>query len=247
MKTLLQTIFVTSLLLSSSLFAKQVPDNDEGWHSHRPMLELQERLEEKRESKKNALEILDRLLSPFEDMTECALDKNAQGMKKGYENTQTLKDSKLLAEAISKSAYEGIISDIDNLQALINAKNYSKVALLSTSIFKKITNNFEYSEYVKNQIHIENLDAMGFELLSLLGRKDLNYTQLQSITEESQKHWMVLRDELKDENSIDAFDLLLKALLRAVINHDKEMIKILASMELALVDIVEKQLQQKDI
>ena len=48
---------------------------------------------------------------------------------------------------------------------------------------------------------------------------------------------------MEDENAIDSFDLLFKGLSHATTKQDKEMLKILASMDLALVDVIEKQFQ----
>ncbi len=237
------TLLITLIFLSSSLLAKQVQDTDEGWHSHRPMLELQEKIEEKQESKKNALKTLDKLLSPFEDMTEYALANNLSEMKKGYKDIETLEDSGLLAQSVNNGASKKISQDIESLESYINKENYSKAALLSIKLFKTIVNNYAYSEYVVNQIHIENLDGMGFEILSLLSKDSIDYIQIQSIINEAKKEWMFLRDNMKDENSIDSFDLLFKALFHATLKHDDKMLKILASMDLALVDVIEKQFQ----
>lgn len=236
-------VAVASVLLTSSLIGQSAPDSDEGEHSYRPSLQLQVKAEEKAESKKTALEILDKLLSPFEDMTEHALEQNTQGVENGYKNIQKLKTSKLLKESIRIAAYQEVLADIAKIQTLIKTQNYSDIALVSTSIFKTIVNNFNYSEYVVNQIYMENLDGVGFELLSHLSKKDTNYMILQNILDEAQKEWVFLRDNLEDENSIDAFDLLFKALSHAIMNHDNEMIKTLASMDLTLIDMIEKQLQ----
>ncbi len=243
MITLLKNTMTATLLLSTLLSAKEVPDSDEGLHSHRPMLELKERAEEKVKSKKNALDILDKVLSPFEDMTEYALDKDMSSMKKGYKNIELLEDSGLLAASTSDGVTTQILQDIESLETYINTKNYLKVALLSTKLFKTIVNNFAYSNYVNNQIHIESLDGMGFEILSLISNKEVNFDQIQSIINEAQKSWMFLRDDMQDENAIDSFDLLFKALSHATIKHDKDMLKILASMDLALVDVIEQLFQ----
>ena len=243
MTTLLKNTITATLLLSTFLIAKEVPDSDEGWHSHRPSLQMKEIAEEKIESKKNALEILDKVLSPFEDMTEYALDKNLASMKKGYKDIETLEDSGLLTKSLTAGVTTQISQNIESLESYIKNENYSQVALLSTKIFKTIVNNFAYSEYVVNQLHIENLDGMGFEILSLISNKEVNYEQIQSIINESQKSWMFLRDNMQDKNAIDAFDLLFKALSHSTIKHNTEMLKILASMDLALVDVIEKQFQ----
>lgn len=236
-------IAVGTLLLGVALYAKKVPDYDEGWHSHRPSLQMKERAEEKIESKKNALEILDKVLSPFEDMTEYALAKNLPSMKKGYKNIEALEDNGLLTQSVTDGTIKQISQDIESLEGYINKENYSQAALLSTKIFKTIVNNFAYSEYVVNQLHIENLDGMGFEILSLIEKGDIDFTQIQSIVNEAKKEWMFLRDSINDENQIDAFDLLFQGLVHAAVEHDTKMLKLLSSMDLALVDIIEKQLQ----
>ncbi|SFV75819.1 hypothetical protein MNB_SM-3-288 [hydrothermal vent metagenome] len=236
-------ITIGTLLLGVVLYAKKVPDYDEKWHSHRPLLQARERNEEKAESKKNALEILDKLLSPFEDIIEYALNKNLSKMQMGYKNIKALTKSKLFKQSISDSANEQILQDIDSIGSYIRKENYAKVALLSTKVFKNIINNYEYSEYILNQIYIENLDGMGFEILSLIEAGDIDFTQIQSIINETKKDWMFLRDDIDDENKIDAFDLLFEGLLHATLQHDDKMLKILASMDLALVDIIEKQFE----
>jgi hypothetical protein len=243
MTPLVKNAIAGTLLLSTLLIAKEMPDSDEGWHSHRPMLEMQERAEEKVESKKSALKILNNVLSPFEDMTEYALSKDLPSMHKEYKNIGALEDSGLLTQSVNDGVSAQISQDIKTLESYINRQNYSEVTLLSTKLFKTIANNFAYSQYVKNQIHIENLDGMGFEILSLLSKKSIDYEQIQSIINEAQKSWMFLRDDMKDENSIDSFNLLFGALCHATMKHDKEMLKILASIDLALVDIIEKQFQ----
>ena len=241
--TKILNIAVGTLLLGVALYAKKVPDYDEGWHSYRPLLQMKERAEEGVESKKNALEILDKLLSPFEDIIEDALNKNLSKMQTSYENAKALTKSELFKQSIADDANEQILQDIDSIGNYIHKEDYAKVALLGTKVFKKITNNYEYSEYVLNQIYLENLDGMGFAILSLIEKGDIDFTQIQSIVNEAKKEWMFLRDSINDENQIDAFDLLFQGLVHAVVEHDTKMLKLLSSMDLALVDIIEKQLQ----
>ena len=243
MTTLLKNTITATLLLSTLLIAKEVPDSDAGWHSYRPSLQMKEIAEEKIESKENALKILDKVLSPFEDMTEYALDENLASMTEEYKNIEALEDSGLLKKSVTASVTTQISQDIESLENYMKQKNYSQVALLSTKLFKTIVNNYAYSKYVVNQIHIENLDAMGFEILSIISNKKVNYEQIQNTIHEAQKSWMFLRNNMQDKNAIDAFDLLFKALSHATIKHNKEMLKIVASMDLAFVDVIEKQFQ----
>lgn len=240
MKTLLKTSLITSMMLSS-LLAQTPPDTDEGWHSHRPSLALKEKIEEKAESKKRSLEILDKVLSPFEDMTEYALAKDTSGMKKGYKNILSMNRSGILKQSVSEDTYQKVTSKLIQLEQNMNTHNYSNVALLSTELFTSIVNDFNYATYIKNQLHIENLDGMGFELLSLVSAKHIDYNKLHYSIVNAKKDWIVLRKSINDKNLKESFDLLLRGLAHASIKEDKEMIKILASMDLALVDVLEQQ------
>ena len=241
MKTLLKTTLITSLMLSS-LLAQTPPDTDEGWHSHRPSLALKEKIEEKVESKKRSLEILDKVLSPFEDMTEYALANDVSGMKKGYKHILSMNKSGILKQSVSEDTYQKVTSKLIQLEKNMNTHNYSNVALLSTELFTSIVNDFKYATYLKNQLHIEKLDGMGFELLSLLSAKHIDYNKLHNSIVNAKKDWIEIRKSIQDKNVKESFDLLLRGLAHATVKKDIEMIKILASMDLALVDVIEKQI-----
>lgn len=75
----------------SGLHRDEAPE-EELWHRHRPMLEIKEKEEERHERKNEALDRLDKVLSPFEDMTEYALDTNIDGMKKTFSTIRETQD-----------------------------------------------------------------------------------------------------------------------------------------------------------
>jgi hypothetical protein len=84
---------------------------------------------------------------------------------------------------------------------------------------------------------------MGFELLAILKSKKQNYINMSAIMLDAKTHWLKIKNKINDENSIDAFNLLLEGLDLSIKNKDNKMIEILASMDLALVDIIEKYFQ----
>ncbi|MCF6308982.1 MAG: hypothetical protein L3J19_00690 [Sulfurimonas sp.] len=203
-------------------------DKDEVWHSHRPMLVMREKVDDKKEMKENAPDLLDELLSPFEDMTEYALDNDVDGMNK------TLADIKE-----NQNRYKNLDNGIKQLELSVEKHNYQATALISTRLFKKNIDNFSYSSYIKEQIQIENLDYMGFEILALLNQKNIDFAEIETLIIASKEHWLALKDKVKNKNNLDSFELLFKGLELSAKNKDVKMLQIWASMDLSLVDILE--------
>ncbi|SFV67943.1 hypothetical protein MNB_SM-5-660 [hydrothermal vent metagenome] len=190
-------------------------------------------------NKKETLALLDKVLSPFEDMTEYALDKELNGMKKGYKNIENIEDNALLKQTISANKLNELSKNIETLETLIDNAQYSKVALLSSQMFNDSVTNFKYSSKIKEQLHIEHLDYMGFKILALLSTKNPDFTQISDAISNAKNNWNAIKGKIKDENKVEAFDLLFQGLDHSLQIKDKKMLNILAQMDLALVDVVE--------
>ena len=193
-------------------------------------------------NKKESLTILDRVLSPFEDMTGYALARDISGMKKGYKNIENIEDNAILKQTIPSGKLKILSQDIEKLETYIDDADYTNVALLSSSIFDACITNFKYKNSIQNQIHLEHLDYMGFRLLALLNEKNINYDKMGKIIVNVKIHWNAIKEKVKDENSVDAFNLLFEGLEDSVQTKNSTMIKILAELDLALVDIIEKKI-----
>jgi hypothetical protein len=189
--------------------------------------------------KKETLAVLDKLLSPFEDMTEYALDKNLDGMKKGYKNIEKIEDNALLKQTISTDKLKQLSRDIETLEIYITNAHYSKVALLSSKMLNDNVTNFKYNTKIKEQLHIEHLDYMGFRILALLSTGNPNFTQISQAISHAKSDWNAIKDKIQDENKREAFDLLFQGLEHSLQTKDSNMLNILAQMDLALVDVVE--------
>ena len=236
MKTLLKTTLITSFILTPALFANIAFDVNEEIQNQKLIVDEKN----KKIISAKALKLLDKVLSPFEDMTEYALANDTSGMKKGYKNIVSMNRSGILKQSVSEDTYQKVTSKLIQLEQNMNTHNYSNVALLSTELFTSIVNDFKYATYLKNQLHIEKLDGMGFELLSLLSAKHIDYNKLHNSIVNAKKDWIEIRESIQDKNVKESFDLLLRGLAHATVKKDIEMIKILASMDLALVDVIEK-------
>jgi len=232
---------ILSLSFATIGNALEVPDHDEGWHSNRPMLLMQERAEEQVEAKKNALKMLDTILSPFEDMIEYSLQEDQNKMQDSLQSIYQLEKSTTLKESINGNTYQKLQKEIQQLNHFVATHNYTKSALLSTSIFKLLINNFLYKDYIEEQIHIEQLDAMGFAILTQLKLQEIPYADIANNINNAQEHWLKIKSEIDNENLTNAFDLMLDGLYVSARNKDKPILKILAAMDLALVDLVEKE------
>ena len=190
-------------------------------------------------NKKETLALLDKVLSPFEDMTEYALNKELDGMKKGYKNIENIEDNALLKQTIPANKLNELSKNIETLETLIDNAQYSKVALLSSQMFNDSVTNFKYTSKIKEQLHIEHLDYMGFRILALLSTKNPDFTQISDAISNAKNNWNAIKGKIKDENKVEAFDLLFQGLDHSLQIKDKKMLNILAQMDLALVDVVE--------
>lgn len=220
---LIKLTTLISIVVSSNIFAQDI-ERDGVWESHKASLKIRDKQEDKREEKENALKVLDKILSPFEDITEFALNNNLDGVKKSFKK---IKNSKNRAK----------------LEKYINQKDYTQIALLSSQIFEDEITNFKYKDIIKNQIEIENLDYMGFRLLAILKKDKIDYNNMNKVLSNSKKSWNNIKGNIKDKNRVDAFNLLFDGLELSIKNQNKDMIKILAYMDLSLVDIIENNLR----
>lgn len=194
-------------------------------------------------SRTDSLDLLDKVLSPFEDMTEYALDGNYGGVLNSLDAIKKARSDMLFKSAFETKNYIKLEKKIDLLQKNITHKNYKKIALLSTEIFNDNINNFRYANGVKEQIAIERLDYMGFEILALLYQDNRDYARLDTTLAQTKEVWIALRSKVKDKNIIDSFDLLFKGLQISSKQKNSEIMNIFASLDLALVDVLEKQFQ----
>lgn len=188
---------------------------------------------------KKVLDNLDAILSPFEDMTEYALNKNEKEIKKTLKQILGAKEKIFFENNLSTESMQILKSKIEELQKLVIDKNYNNIALLSTEIFNFNTKNFLDANKIENQIKIEYLDYLGFETLALLNQDKVDWEKLELTISNVQQKWSLLSKNVSDTNLKDSFDHLFDGLLLSAKNKDSKMVTILVSMDLSLVDVLE--------
>jgi len=191
-------------------------------------------------SNSNPYNELDKILSPFEDMTEYALDNNYNGVLKSLNKVEELKKQLIFKNYILSGSIEMLNTKIKKLKDAVKQKNYKKVALVATDIFEFNISNYINSYKIKNQIQIEHMDYLGFETLALLHQDKIDWEKLKYTILDVKKKWKGLSVHVKDSNLKASFNLLFQGLLLSAENKDIKMLEILASMDLSLVDVLEK-------
>ncbi|MFZ2283458.1 MAG: hypothetical protein WAV86_06250 [Lutibacter sp.] len=183
---------------------------------------------------------LDIILSPFEDMTEFALNKNEKGILESLNKIENANKNSIFEKNLSVGSINLLNSKIAQLQALIKQKNYNQIALASTEIFEFNISNFADGKKIEKQIQIEHLDYMGFKILALLNQDKIDWAAIEQTIDNAQKNWLALNPKVSDGNLKDTFNYLFKGLLLGAEKRDVKMCGILANMNLSLVDVMEK-------
>ena len=201
--------------------------------------EVEEKTEVKVDSNALVFENLDQILSPFEDMTEYALNKNDEGILKSLNKVEAASKENIFSKNLKDESIASLNSKIEILKELINKKDYEQIALASTELFEYNTSNFIDTKKIENQIRIEHLDYMGFKILALLNQKKIDWKNIEQTISNVEKEWIALNPNVKDGNLKDSFELLFSGLHLSAQNKDVKMGEILASMDLSLVDVLE--------
>lgn len=201
--------------------------------------EVEEKTEVKVDSNSIVFENLDQILSPFEDMTEYALNKNDEGILKSLNKVESANKEEFFSKNLTAESIAPLNSKIEALKNFIKLKDYEQIALASTELFEYNTSNFIDTKKIENQIRIEHLDYMGFKVLALLNQKKIDWANIEQTISNVEKEWIALNPNVKDGNLKDSFELLFSGLHLSAQNKDVKMGEILASMDLSLVDVLE--------
>lgn len=190
-------------------------------------------------SKINVYQKLDRILSPFEDMTEYALDNNSIGITKAMNRINRSQKNQFFKQGLTEKSYAAFIQKTNKLQQFVNQNDYKQISLLSANIFKFNISHFIYADQLRRQLRIEHLDYMGYHVLALLKQDKVDWETITKAIKLGNANWALLRQEVKDSNLKDTFDQLFSGLQLSVKQKNPETAKIFASMDLSLVDVLE--------
>ncbi len=185
----------------------------------------------------NPYDKLDQVLSPFEDMTEYALDGNIAAVNKAMVHIEKLQKEGIFSSNLTNSDFFN--QKTAELKKLVIKKDLQKASLISASLFKNNMTHFKYASSLKRQLQIEHLDYMGYQILALLKQNKADWKAVADAVAIGQKNWLALSAKVKDYNMKDSFNQLFKGLNLSIKQKNNQMITILCYMDLSLVDVLE--------
>lgn len=185
----------------------------------------------------NPYQKLDQVLSPFEDMTEYALDGNIAAVNKAMIHIERLQKEGIFNSNLTNSSIFNQKSE--ELRKLVSKKDLQKVALISASLFKNNMSHFKYASSLKRQLQIEHLDYMGYQVLALLKQDKTDWKAVEDAVNIGHENWLALSSKVKDYNMKDSFNQLFKGLKLSIKQKNNNMMAILGYMDLSLVDVLE--------
>ena len=183
---------------------------------------------------------LDIILSPFEDMTEFALNKNEKGILESMSKVENAQNNSIFEKNLTPGSMSLLNPKIEKLQELIRQKDYNQIALSSTEIFELNVRYFADGKKIEKQIQIEKLDYMGFKILALLNQDKVDWNVIEETISYAQKDWVALNPKIADDNLKDTVNYLFQSLFICCEQKDVKMCGVLANMNLSLVDVLEK-------
>ncbi len=195
--------------------------------------------ETKTEPNKLVFDNLDIILSPFEDMTEFALERNENGIQKSLTKVEAAISKGIFEKNLTTESIKLLNPKIKKLKKLISQNDYSQIALESTEIFEFNISNFVDGNKIENQIQIEHLDYMGFKILALLNQDEIDWENIKQTIDNTQRIWLTLSPKVNDSNLKDTFNYLFEGLVLGAENKDIKICRIFANMDLTLVDVLE--------
>jgi len=190
-------------------------------------------------SKINVYQKLDRILSPFEDMTEYALNNNSIGITEAMNRINRAQKNQFFKQGLTEKSSVVFKQKIKSLRQSVNQNDYKKISLISADIFKFNISHFINADQLRRQFHIEHLDYMGYQAMALLKQDKVDWEAIAKAIKLGYTNWASLQQEVKDSNLKNTFNQLFSGLQLSVKQKNPEAAKIFASMDLSLVDVLE--------
>lgn len=134
-------------------------------------------------NKINVYQKPDQVLSPFEDMTEYALNNNSVGITKAMTRINMTQKNQVFRQVRAENNYIVFEQKIKSLQQFVAQHYYKKTALISAELFKFNISHFIYANQLKRQLLIEHMDYMGYQVLALLKQDKIDWKNIAKATD----------------------------------------------------------------
>jgi hypothetical protein len=181
-------------------------------------------------------------MSPYEDLTEYALDQNMSKVANSISSLDGL-IAKLKAVLSNKSIHSLEIN-VTKMQAAEKKAAYSEIALLAVDSYKILADELDQTTLkVPKQVVI--LDYVGFRIHALLRQNEIDWHLISETVDEGKNQWEQVKRKVTNKGLYDSLNTTITGLEIASTSKNIGMLKFAAQVDLDLVDLLEGFFEKK--
>ncbi len=175
-------------------------------------------------------------MSPFEDMAEAALSKDAKGVKKSLGKAES--GAAEVLKALPPSALEKHKQLLKSIQDAAKENSHDSVAVNAVEMFRLLAESLDGTKLVVPK-EVSLLDYVGFRLHVLAAAKEPDWKAMKSTVAEGVLWWDAIKEKVDNKGLRDAFNSTIAGLKKAVELKHLPMLNFAAQIDLDLVDLLE--------
>ena len=181
-------------------------------------------------------------MSPYEDLTEYALDQNMSKVANSISSLDGL-IAKLNAVLSNKSIHVLEIN-VTKMQTAEKKSDYSEIALLAVDSYKILADELDQTTLkVPKQVVI--LDYVGFRIHALLRQDEIDWHLISETVDEGKSQWEQVKRKVTNKGLYDSLNTTITGLEIASTSKNIDMLKFAAQVDLDLVDLLEGFFEKK--
>lgn len=181
-------------------------------------------------------------MSPYEDLTEYALDQNKEGIDQTIKSLDGLVDK--LKNKLSKKAIQNLSENIEKIKIAKDNVDFPKIALYAVDSYKAISEELDTST-LKIPKEVVILDYIGFKLLALLKQQNVDWNLIKITSNEGVSQWENIRIQTSDKPLRNVMDTAIQGIQVAANSKNMDMLRFAAQVDLDLVDLLEGYFEKK--
>jgi hypothetical protein len=181
-------------------------------------------------------------MSPYEDLTEYALDQNMSKVANSISSLDGL-IAKLKAVLSNKSIHVLEIN-VTKMQTAEKKAAYYEIALLDVDSYKILADELDQTTLkVPKQVVI--LDYVGFRIHALLRQNEIDWHLISETVDEGKSQWEQVKRKVTNKGLYDSLNTTITGLEIASTSKNIDMLKFAAQVDLDLVDLLEGFFEKK--
>jgi len=181
-------------------------------------------------------------MSPFEDMTEFALDKDIAEIDENLpEIIKIARELEEVVDAATSAEFNKLTKAIYDAR---KSKNFGLIALNATDAYKLLVDKLDEKKLeVPKEVAV--LDYVGFKIHALLFQKNIDWELVRKAVHQGYNQWAMLKNKVSDKALRDTMDSTISGMVIASQIKHPDMMRFAAQIDLDLVDMLEDYFEKK--